>query len=111
VGSIPASRTIKSRLSIRFRHLLLPRIDLCPKSVRTGFWKESIMVHNNSTSHSSLKAWNVRAPFIGQADAILRRRERVDEAARQRCLELWSGETRNWKIQGEVWLTPERAAP
>lgn len=35
----------------------------------------------------------------GQADAILRRREQVYEAAKLRCPERWSGATRNWQTR------------
>jgi hypothetical protein len=45
------------------------------------------------------------------AEAILRHREQVYEAARQRSPERWSGATRNWKLKDEVWLNPKRAVP
>ena len=54
---------------------------------------------------------DVGTAHAGQVDAILRRREHVYEAAKQRCPERWSGATRNWQLKDEVWLNPERADP
>jgi hypothetical protein len=33
------------------------------------------------------------------------------EAAKQRRLERWTGETRDWKLKDEVWPNPERNQP
>lgn len=67
--------------------------------------------YNHQHKHSGLKFVTPAQRHSGLADAILRRREQVYEAAKQRCPERWSGATRNWKLKDEVWLNPERAVP
>jgi putative transposase len=67
--------------------------------------------YNHQHKHSGLKFVTPAQRHAGQADAILRRREKVYEAAKQRCPERWSGPTRNWQLKNEVWLNPERADP
>lgn len=67
--------------------------------------------YNHKHKHSGLKFVTPAQRHCGLADAILRRREQVYEAAKQRCPERWSGATRNWKLKDEVWLNPERAIP
>ena len=44
----------------------------------------------------------------GRDAAILLEREKVYEVAKMRRPERWSGVKRNWKLQEEVWLNPER---
>ena len=67
--------------------------------------------YNHQHKHSGLKFVTPAQRHAGQADAILRRREQVYEAAKQRYPERWSGATRNWQLKDEVWLNPERADP
>ena len=67
--------------------------------------------YNHQHKHSGLKFVTPAQRHDGKADAILRHREQVYEAARQRRPERWSGATRNWKLKDEVWLNPERAEP
>lgn len=67
--------------------------------------------YNHQHKHSGLKFVTPAQRHGGQADAILRHRELVYEAAKQRCPERWSGATRDWKLKDEVWLNPERAEP
>jgi putative transposase len=67
--------------------------------------------YNHQHKHSGLKFVTPAQRHGGLANAILRRREQVYEAAKHRCPGSWSGEARNWKLQDEVWLNPERAAP
>lgn len=64
--------------------------------------------YNHQHKHSGLKFVTPAQRHSGQADAILRYREQVYEAAKQRRPERWSGETRNWQLKDEVWLNPER---
>ena len=70
---------------------------------------EFVQWYNHRHKHSGLKFVTPAQRDDGKADAILRHREQVYEAARQRCPERWSGATRNWKLKDEVWLNPERA--
>ncbi len=72
---------------------------------------EFVQWYNNRHKHSGLKFVTPAQRHGGQAQAILRHREQVYEAAKQRCPERWSGATRNWKLKDEVWLNPERSQP
>lgn len=40
--------------------------------------------------------------------AIFEKRRKVYEEARVRHPERWSGEIRDWSLENEVWLNPER---
>ena len=73
--------------------------------------QQFVQWYNHQHKHSGLKFVTPAQRHTGQADAILRRREQVYEAAKQRCPERWSGTTRNWELKNEVWLNPERADP
>jgi transposase InsO family protein len=72
---------------------------------------EFVQWYNNRHKHSGLKFVTPAQRHNGQAQAILRSREQVYEAAKQRSPERWSGATRNWKLKDEVWLNPERSQP
>jgi len=88
-------------LSSEQLHWLLEGIDL-----------EAVRRHPvRQYQHIGLKFVTPAQRHDGQADAILRHREQVYEAAKRRCPERWSGATRNWKLKDEVWLNPERAEP
>ncbi|MFC3377334.1 IS3 family transposase [Rugamonas sp. CCM 8940] len=73
--------------------------------------QQFVQWYNHQHKHSGLKFVTPAQRHGGQADAILRHREQVYEAAKQRCPERWSGATRDWKLKDEVWLNPERAEP
>ncbi|GAC1605457.1 MAG: hypothetical protein NVS3B3_03380 [Aquirhabdus sp.] len=67
--------------------------------------------YNHRHKHSGLKFVTPAQRHSGLAEAILQRREKVYEAAKQRCPQRWSGATRNWELTDEVWLNPERVQP
>ena len=73
--------------------------------------QQFVQWYNHRHKHSGLKFVTPAQRHAGQADAILQLREQVYEAAKQRCPERWSGATRNWQLNSEVWLDPERADP
>jgi transposase InsO family protein len=73
--------------------------------------QQFVQWYNHQHKHSGLKFVTPAQRHAGDADAILRHRELVYEAAKQRRPERWSGATRNWKLKDEVWLNPERAEP
>jgi putative transposase len=78
----------------------------------TRIWTQQfVQRYNQQHKHSGLKFVTPAQRHGGQADATLRRREQVYEAARLRRPERWSGATRDWKLKDEVWLNPERAEP
>lgn len=67
--------------------------------------------YNHEHKHSGLKFVTPAQRHDGRAAAILRHREQVYEAAKQRRPERWSGATRDWTLKDEVWLNPERNQP
>jgi len=67
--------------------------------------------YNHQHKHSGLKFVTPAQRHDGRDAAILRHREQVYEAAKQRHPERWSGATRNWKLDEEIWLNPEKDQP
>ena len=67
--------------------------------------------YNHEHKHSALKFVTPAQRHSGQADAVLRHREQVYAAAKQRHPERWAGQTRDWELQDQVWLNPERNQP
>jgi hypothetical protein len=63
----------------------------------------------DSSGYNSVNA--TRARHGGQVAAILERREHVYEEARNRNPQRWSQGIRNWKLEDQVWLNPERIRP
>lgn len=64
--------------------------------------------YNHQHKHSGLKFVTPAQRHDGRDAAILQQRAQVYEAAKLRHPERWSGATRNWKLNDEVWLNPER---
>ncbi len=72
-------------------------------------WTQQFVVwYNEIHRHSGLKFITPAERHNGQAQEILRRREQVYEKAKNSHPERWSGRTRNWHLEDEVWLNPER---
>ncbi|MES2740629.1 MAG: transposase, partial [Pseudomonadota bacterium] len=67
--------------------------------------------YNHQHKHSGLKFVTPAQRHDGRAASILSHRKEVYEAAKQRYPERWSGATRNWELNDEVWLNPEQKAP
>jgi putative transposase len=65
--------------------------------------------YNQEHKHSGLKFVTPAQRHAGQADVILRNREQLYAAAKNSNPRRWSGPTRNWELQDEVWLNPERS--
>lgn len=65
--------------------------------------------YNQEHKHSGLKFVTPAQRHTGQATAILRSREQLYAAAKSSSPRRWSGQTRNWELQDEVWLNPERS--
>jgi len=63
--------------------------------------------YNEEHHHSALKFVTPGQRHRGEDKAILDARQTVYELAKQRHPERWSGNIRNWKPVGEVWLNPE----
>ena len=64
--------------------------------------------YNDEHCHSGLKYVTPSQRHNGQADELLTKRKAVYEQARAKNPTRWSGDTRNWKLAGSVYLNPER---
>ena len=72
-------------------------------------WVHSfVQWYNNEHRHSAIRYVTPNQRHSGQEHGLLKRREVVYEAAKQRRPERWSGTTRNWKPVAEVWLNPPK---
>lgn len=67
--------------------------------------------YNQDHKHSGLKFLTPAQRHHGQCSETLANREKVYAAARDRNPMRWSGKTRNWQLENEVWLNPERSQP
>lgn len=67
--------------------------------------------YNQDHKHSGLNFVTPDQRHDGQAAAILQHRKRVYNEARSRNPRRWSGNTRNWNLDDQVWLNPERIRP
>ena len=67
--------------------------------------------YNHQHKHSGLKFVTPAQRHSGQAEVIMAKREQVYAVAKSRNPRRWSGETRNWTLQDEVGLNPERNQP
>ena len=64
--------------------------------------------YNEDHKHSGLKFVTPVQRHAGHAAAILAHRDQVYCQARNRNPRRWTKQTRNWQLQDEVWLNPER---
>jgi len=64
--------------------------------------------YNTEHKHSSLKFTTPDQRHTGEADEILKHRQHVYDAAKERHPNRWSGDTRNWDLPNDVWLNPEK---
>lgn len=66
--------------------------------------------YNTEHRHSGLNFLTPSQRHDGLAEQIFDRRKQVYEAAKAAHPARWSGETRDWSLDDEVWLNPEKAA-
>lgn len=67
--------------------------------------------YNQEHKHSGLKFVTPAQRHSGQDAAVLAQREQVYRDARNRNPQRWSQGTRDWKLEDQVWLNPERIRP
>ncbi len=67
--------------------------------------------YNQKHKHSGLKFVTPAQRHSGLDAVILARREEVYRDARNRNPQRWSRDTRDWKLEDQVWLNPERIRP
>jgi transposase InsO family protein len=78
--------------------------------VRT--WTQNfVRWYNQEHKHSGLKFVTPAQRHSGLDAVILARREDVYRAAKSRNPQRWSRDTRDWKLEDQVWLNPERIRP
>jgi len=66
--------------------------------------------YNESHRHSALRFVTPGQRHRGEDAAILAQRHSLYEASRARHPERWSGQTRNWELEGTVHLNPGKPA-
>jgi putative transposase len=64
--------------------------------------------YNGEHRHSAIRYVTPNERHRGEDENILKRREVVYAAAKQRHPARWSGKTRNWNRVEEVWLNPPK---
>ena len=64
--------------------------------------------YNNEHRHSAIRYVTLNQRHRGADKDLLKQRDAVYEAARERNPEHWSGKTRNWNPVTEVWLNPPK---
>jgi len=65
--------------------------------------------YNKEHRHSAIRFVTPDQRHSGQESALLARRHKVYEGARAARPQRWSGNTRNWRPVGSVWLNPVRS--
>ncbi|MDQ8739523.1 IS3 family transposase, partial [Paenibacillus sp. LHD-38] len=65
--------------------------------------------YNMEHRHSGLNFLTPNQRHQGLARQIFEKRQQIYEAAKAQHPHRWSGNTRNWNLEEEVWLNPERA--
>ena len=87
----------------------------CPSYPAGGFstleaariWvKEFVHWYNYNHRHSGIKFLTPHQRHSGQGEEILAKRHRLYETAKAKHPERWTGTTRDWSIDNEVWLNP-----
>ena len=72
-------------------------------------WVESFVNwYNEEHRHSGIRYVTPGQRHRGEDRTLLSQRKSVYEAAKALNPQRWSGATRNWSWQDEVWLNPER---
>jgi putative transposase len=67
--------------------------------------------YNTEHRHSAIRYVTPAERHHGREEAVLERRRRIYEAARQEHPERWSGQVRNWTPIATVRLNPDRKEP
>jgi transposase InsO family protein len=67
--------------------------------------------YNQEHKHSGLKFVTPEQRHGGRDKTILEHRDQVYREAKDRNPRRWSQGTRNWKLDDQVWLNPERIRP
>jgi putative transposase len=71
--------------------------------------KSFVHWYNNEHLHSGIGMLTPASRHDGHGDAILKRRQKVWEAARRRNPERWTRKTKHWSAPDTVWLNPDNS--
>lgn len=88
-----------------------PNKPFCSVEQARGWMHKFVRWYNQDHKHSGLKFVTPAQRHNGQAAAIMAQREQVYREAKSRNPRRWTKQTRNWKLEEEVWLNPERIRP
>jgi putative transposase len=89
----------------------------CPSYPSGGFatinearqWvKEFVQWYNHQHRHSGIKFLTPYQRHSGQGEDILLKRHQLYELAKAKHPERWTRQTRDWSLENEVWLNPEK---
>ena len=90
-------------------HPTFPLLDKFATVVASRIWCEKFVSwYNGQHLHSSLKFITPQQRHEGNDKAILTRRHKVYEMAKQQKPARWSGNTRNWTLPTTITLNPNR---
>jgi putative transposase len=64
--------------------------------------------YNTEHRHSGLKFLTPNQRHQGPSEQIFKNRQLVYEAAKVKHAERWSGNIRDWSLDDQVWLNPEK---
>ena len=88
-----------------------PRKPFASLEQAQAWTQKFVRWYNQEHKHSGLKFVTPAQRHNGQDTAILKRREQVYDDARNRHPQCWSRGIRNWTLESQVWLNPERIRP
>ena len=71
--------------------------------------KKFVHWYNNDHRHSGINFLTPLQRHSGMGQRILEHRRMVYEAAKEKHPERWSASTRDWTLEDEVWLNPEKS--
>ncbi len=80
--------------------------SLCEDEVSTEAGQ--VQWYNHEHRHSAIRYVTPNQRHSGQEHSLLKQREAVYEAAKQRHPGRWSGRARKWNPVREVWLNPPK---
>lgn len=93
--------------TLKYRPNFQPRGFKCLSEAR--LWvKYFVYWYNYEHKHSGIKFVSPAERHEGKDKAILENRKRIYEEAKMRHSERWTKNIRDWSIENEVWLNPEK---
>jgi transposase InsO family protein len=85
-----------------------PRKPFADATAARAWMHRFVQWYNNVHKHSGLKFVTPSERHGGKADEILAKRRQVYATAREQVPRRWTRGLRDWDLDAEVWLNPER---